>query len=122
MTAAGASFRYADRPTPAFAQVSFDLPPGGCLLVVGPSGSGKSTLALALAGLVPRELPGEWAGELEVAGLDPVAGDGRAVGARVGLVFQDPEGQLVMDRVEDDVAFGLESLGWAPGSMRARIP
>jgi len=89
---------------------------------MGPSGSGKSTLALALAGLVPREIPGEFAGALEVDGLDPVTADGPAVAARVGLVFQDPESQLVMERVEDDVAFGLESRGWSAEDMRARIP
>jgi energy-coupling factor transport system ATP-binding protein len=89
---------------------------------VGPSGSGKSTLALALAGLVPREVPGEWSGSLEVGGLDPVTAEGRAVAARVGLVFQDPESQLVMERVEDDVAFGLECRGWPRDAMRARIP
>jgi energy-coupling factor transport system ATP-binding protein len=90
--------------------------------VVGPSGSGKSTLALALAGLVPRELPGEWRGSLLVDGLDPVTAPGAAVAARVGLVFQDPASQLVMERVEDDVAFGLESRGWARAAMRGRVP
>ena len=99
-----------------------DVQPGQCLLVVGPSGSGKSTLALALGGLVPREFPGEFTGELEVDGLDPVTADGPAVAARVGIVFQDPESQLVMDRVEDDVAFGLESRGWAREAMRERVP
>ena len=89
---------------------------------MGPSGSGKSTLALALSGLVPRELPGEWSGALEVDGVDPATARGPEVAARVGLVFQDPESQLVMERVEDDVAFGLESRGWAPEAMRARIP
>jgi energy-coupling factor transport system ATP-binding protein len=71
---------------------------------------------------VPRELPGDWAGTLEVAGLDPASADGPAVAARVGLVFQDPEGQLVMDRVEDDVAFGLECRGWPLTAMRERVP
>ena len=89
---------------------------------MGPSGSGKSTLALALAGLVPREIPGDFTGELDVDGLDPVTADGSAVAARVGLVFQDPESQLVMERVEDDVAFGLESRGWTVEDMRVRIP
>jgi energy-coupling factor transport system ATP-binding protein len=116
------AFRYATRPAPAFEGVSFDLAPGQCLLVVGPSGSGKSTLALALAGLVPRELPGEWRGTLEVDGLDPLTADGWAMAARVGLVFQDPESQLVMERVEDDVAFGLESRGWDRAAMAARVP
>ncbi len=89
---------------------------------MGPSGSGKSTLALALAGLVPRELPGDWAGSLRVDGLDPVTSSGAAVAARVGLVFQDPGTQLVMERVEDDVAFGLESRGWPRDAMHARVP
>lgn len=91
-------------------------------MVTGPSGSGKTTLALAIAGLVPREIPGDWGGALEVAGLDPVTADGRAVAARVGLVFQDPESQVVMERVEDDVAFGLESRGWPRDAMHARVP
>jgi energy-coupling factor transporter ATP-binding protein EcfA2 len=77
--------------------------------VIGPSGSGKSTLALAVAGLVPREVQGSWVGSLTVDGT-------------VGLLFQDPSRQLVMDRVEDDVAFGLENLGWSPAAMDERVP
>ncbi len=91
-------------------------------MVVGPSGSGKSTLALAIAGLVPREFPGDFQGRLTVDGLDPSTAAGPAVAARVGLVFQDPESQLVMERVEDDVAFGLESRGWPRDAMLARVP
>ena len=98
------------------------MPAGGCLLVVGPSGSGKSTLGLALAGLIPRDLPGVVTGDLTVAGLDPrTAGPGE-VARRVGLVFQDPGSQLVMERVEDDVAFGLENRGWVRAAMTSRIP
>jgi energy-coupling factor transporter ATP-binding protein EcfA2 len=89
---------------------------------VGPSGSGKSTLALALAGLAPREIPGDVAGQLTVDGLDPATAPGTAVAARVGLVFQDPESQIVMERVEDDAAFGLESRGWPAEAMRERVP
>ncbi len=120
--AEGLAFRFASRPVFAFEDVSFEVEPGECLLVVGPSGSGKSTLALALAGLVPREFPGDWRGRLMVDGLDPVTATGAEVAARVGLVFQDPESQLVMDRVEDDVAFGLESRGWSREAMLTRVP
>jgi energy-coupling factor transport system ATP-binding protein len=102
--------------------VSFGLEAGQCLLVVGPSGSGKSTLALALAGLVPRDRPGEWHGALELDG-DPIpTTGGAATAARVGIVFQNPASQLVMDRVEDDVAFGLENRAWPLEAMRRRVP
>ena len=57
-----------------------------------------------------------------VDGLDTVTAGGAALAARVGLVFQDPESQLVMERVEDDVAFGLESRGWPLAAMRERVP
>jgi energy-coupling factor transporter ATP-binding protein EcfA2 len=98
------------------------VPVGACLLVVGPSGSGKSTLGLALAGLIPRDIPGEVRGELRVAGLDPRVTAPGLMAARVGIVFQDPGSQLVMERVEDDVAFGLENRAWPRAAMAERIP
>ena len=115
-------FTYAGRPRPAFRDVSFVVESGECLLVVGPSGSGKSTLALALAGLVPYDIPGEFSGNLELDGSGVTAASPRSAASRVGIVFQDPGSQLVMDRVEDDVAFGLESLGWTLEAMRERVP
>jgi energy-coupling factor transport system ATP-binding protein len=121
VVAHGASFRYAGATRPAIRDVSFALMPGECLLVLGPSGSGKSTLALALAGLVPHELPGEWHGRLLVD-TDDVATRRPVSSGRVGLLFQDPDRQLVMDRAEDDVAFGLENRGWPRDDMRARVP
>lgn len=54
---------------------------------------------------------------VEVRDLGPVG-----VAARIGLVLQDPASQLVMERVEDDLAFGLENRGWPPGEMHARVP
>jgi energy-coupling factor transporter ATP-binding protein EcfA2 len=93
------------------------------LLVVGPSGSGKSTLARAMAGLIPREFPGEWRGSLRVGDLEVAATEpGPAAAALVGIVFQDPASQFVMDRAADDVAFGLENRGWPLDAMRARVP
>ncbi|MEJ7749171.1 MAG: ABC transporter ATP-binding protein, partial [Candidatus Limnocylindrales bacterium] len=102
--------------------MDFDLRAGACLLVIGPSGSGKSTLGLALAGLIPRELPGTWTGSLAVDGTETRAYAPGALAARVGLVFQDPSRQIVMERVEDDVAFGLENRAWPQAAMRDRVP
>ncbi len=70
-------------------------------MLLGASGSGKSTLLTGLAGLLEG---GESEGELRVDGLDP-----RATRDRIGVVFQDPESQLVMARAGDEVAFGLEN-------------
>ena len=90
--------------------------------MAGPSGSGKSTLARAIAGLVPWAAAGRLDGDLHLDGR-PVAGtDPAALVARIGVVFQDPSSQLVMERAEDDVAFGLEGRGWLPTAMRARVP
>lgn len=115
-------FRYTGASRPALANVSFELEPGETLLVIGPSGSGKSTLGLAIAGLVPRELDGAFEGSLEIDGTETRAWEPPALASRVGIVFQDPESQLVMERVEDDVAFGLENRGWLRGRMLARVP
>ena len=89
--------------------------------MVGPSGSGKSTLALALAGLIPHDIPGQCIGWLEVDGID-TAGGLADIRGRVGLVFQDPDRQIVMERVEDDVAFGLENRAWPREAMVDRVP
>ncbi|MBI2781565.1 MAG: ABC transporter ATP-binding protein [Chloroflexi bacterium] len=104
------------------------MEPGQLLLVVGPSGSGKSTVARALAGLLPAQFPGEWAGSLRVGDVEVARGEGEGVAPittaalGAGIVLQDPASQLVMERVGDDVAFGLENAAWAMAAMRERVP
>jgi energy-coupling factor transport system ATP-binding protein len=98
------------------------------LLVVGPSGSGKSTLARAVAGLLPSQFPGEWAGSLRVGDIEVARKDAETetplttTGLGAGIVLQDPASQLVMERVGDDVAFGLENAAWPMAAMRKRVP
>ena len=104
------------------AGIDFQLPAGGVLLIVGPSGSGKSTLARAVAGLVPGDFPGTWTGSLRVGDHETATGDRLQLAATVGIVFQDPGSQLVMDRVADDVAFGLENRAWSLDAMRRAVP
>ena len=77
---------------------------------------------LAIAGLVPHEVPGEWGGWLEIDGRSTVETRHEQIAALVGIVFQDPGSQLVMDRAEDDVAFGLENRAWPRDAMRRRVP
>ncbi|SDZ25913.1 energy-coupling factor transport system ATP-binding protein [Micromonospora pattaloongensis] len=101
----GFGWRHAGRKAWAVRGVDLRIEHGERVLLLGPSGAGKSTLLAALAGLLPED-SGEQKGTAEIDGLDP-----RKARERVGMVFQDPETQLVMARCGDDVAFGLENRG-----------
>src|SRR3954468_23360484 len=111
----GFGWRHAGRRAWAVRDVDLRIDHGERVLLLGASGAGKSTLLAALAGLLPED-SGEAAGTVEVDGLDP-----RKARERVGIVFQDPQTQLVMARSGDDVAFGLENRGVATGEIWPRV-
>ena len=102
--ARGWGIRHPGRRDWALRGLDLTIEAGERVLLLGPSGAGKSTLLGALAGLVDPSGGGETEGLLLVDGLDP-----RAARDRTGLLFQDPESQIVMGRAGDDVAFGLEN-------------
>ncbi len=114
------SFGYPDGPT-ALHAVDLEVTPGDVLLVVGGSGSGKSTLLRAANGLVPHSTGGRFHGDVVVAGRSTRDHPPRLLADVVGFVHQDPEAQFVVDRVESDIAFGLENLGTDPAAMRRRV-
>lgn len=97
--------------------LSFAIRRGEYVGIVGGNGSGKSTLARHLNGLlIPTE------GRVRVGGLDTRDPKDRwAIRRQVGMIFQNPDNQLVGTIVEEDVAFGPENLGLPPAEIRARV-
>jgi energy-coupling factor transporter ATP-binding protein EcfA2 len=141
----GFGWRHAGRRAWAVRDVDLHIAHGERVLLLGPSGAGKSTLLAALAGLLADD-SGEAAGTVEIDGLDPrksresAATGAWATGAwatgawsdgrrgepvfrrgGVGIVFQDPQTQLVMARSGDDVAFGLENRGVPAAQIWPRV-
>lgn len=114
----GFDYRSGERTIPALAGVSTTLSPGELVAVLGPNGSGKSTLARLANGLLHPSR-----GRVLVDGVDSRDADRVwEVRSRVGLVFQNPDNQIVATTVEEDVAFGPENLGTEPVVMRERVP
>ncbi|HTX68541.1 MAG TPA: ATP-binding cassette domain-containing protein [Thermoleophilia bacterium] len=114
----GLRYRYPGAGTEALAGLHLVVSAGEFVAVVGANGSGKSTLARLLGGL---EKPAS-AARAVACGHDLLDDEGRMAARRdVGVLFQNPENQLVAECVEDDVAFGLENLGWTPQAMRVRV-
>ena len=109
------------KPKKAVDNVSFDIEKGEFVAILGHNGSGKSTLAKLLCMLIE---PDE--GEIEIFGRrmtgDDVTDEDIAAARRdVGMVFQNPDNQIVATIVEEDVAFGPENLGIPPEKIRKRV-
>ncbi|MGW1077571.1 ABC transporter ATP-binding protein [Streptomyces sp. NPDC002537] len=115
------SVTYGDAAAPALGGVDLTVPEGELCLLVGPSGVGKSTLLGTVSGLVPHFTGGTLHGRVTVAGRDTRTHRPRELADVVGTVGQDPLAHFVTDTVEDELAYGMESLGIAPAVMRRRV-
>jgi energy-coupling factor transport system ATP-binding protein len=116
VTARGWGWRHAGRRRWAVADLDLTIESGERILLLGASGAGKSTLLQALAGVLGDAEDGDDAGELLLDGIRPVQARGRA-----GLVLQDPDSQVILARVGDDIAFGCENLGVPADEIGGRV-
>jgi energy-coupling factor transporter ATP-binding protein EcfA2 len=119
-------FRYApvtegESPVTALDGINLEIAAGEFLGVTGTTGSGKSTLCLALNGLVPHSTGGSIGGDVLIGDWNTKRVKVPQLATRVGLVFQDPESNLVGLSVQDEIAFGPENLGVPPAEIAERI-
>ncbi len=109
------SFRYPDG-TRALSAIDLHIHPGERVALLGPNGAGKTTLVLHMNGIhMPQQ------GEVRVSGLELTKETVREIRRRVGIVFQDPDDQLFMPTVRDDVAFGPHNLGLEGKALERRV-
>lgn len=114
--ASGWGWRHATRKDFALRAVDFAIRPGERVLLLGASGAGKSTLMAGLAGVLGGDEEGEQEGSLTIDGVDA-----REARGRVGLVLQDPDSQIILERLGDDAAFGCENLNVPRSEIWERV-
>ncbi|MCH1639784.1 ATP-binding cassette domain-containing protein [Paenibacillus timonensis] len=117
----GVSYAFEPGGDPAVQGVTLTVERGEWVALVGASGSGKSALAQLISGYLPRAGGGSRSGRVLVDGVDPAEAEIGEVARRVGVVFQDPDAQLVQGRVEDEVAFGPENLRVPAAELEQRV-
>ena len=110
------TFYYSDSTKPALADIDLRIDSSEFVLVAGASGSGKSSLCRCLNGLIPHFYGGKIKGYVNVCGKNVIETPTKKMAEEVGMVFQDPENQMLMTEVEREIAFGLENLCY-PGDI-----
>ena len=114
-------FTYPSRQTPTLRGITTCIPSGTFILLTGPTGCGKSTLLRTLNGLIPHASAGTLTGTVRLNGKNLATQSIATTCQQVALLFQDPEDQLFCTLVEDEVAFGLENLGFPSEKIKERI-
>ncbi len=114
-------FTYPSREIPTLQGITTRVPRGAFVLLTGPTGCGKSTLLRTLNGLIPHASAGTLTGTVHLNGKDIATQRLATTCQQVSLLFQNPDDQLFCTLVEDEIAFGLENLGFPPEEIQERI-
>ncbi|RDE16159.1 MAG: energy-coupling factor ABC transporter ATP-binding protein, partial [Candidatus Thorarchaeota archaeon] len=115
------SFKYYGTDFLALKKINLTIDEGEYIVITGPSGCGKTTLCRTINGLVPQFHRGYIAGNVIVNGMNTRDHTVAEMATIAGLVFQQPENQLVTLNVEKEIAFGPENLGVDPAEIRRRV-
>jgi energy-coupling factor transporter ATP-binding protein EcfA2 len=115
------SFKYYGADFLALKKINLSINEGEYVIITGPSGCGKTTLCRTINGLVPQFHRGYIAGNVIVDEMNTREHTVAEMATRAGLVFQEPENQLVTLNVEKEIAFGPENLGLDPVEVRRRV-
>ena len=117
----GVTFYYEGSNIPALKDINLSIKQGEIILITGPAGSGKTTLCSCINGLVPHFHEGNLQGDILVRSYNTKKARIGGLASLVGMVFQDPESQLVTSSVADEVAFGPENFGVERNEINERV-
>ncbi len=112
---------YPQAGTPALDHLDLDISKGERVGIIGKSGSGKSTMLKSLNGIVPQIVPADVKGEITVDGVNTANMLPNELASKVGLVFEDPETQIVAPTVSEDITFGPINLGLSRDEVLKRL-
>lgn len=115
------TYAYPKSKTPSLKNIDLEIEEGQFVLILGGSGSGKSTLLRAIAGLIPGFYGGTLKGSVQIDNMEINQLSRREIVQKIGILFQDPENQIVMTDVEHELTFGLENIGIPLNIMKRRV-
>ncbi len=110
------TFQYPTASEPTLYDITLDIQKGEFILITGRSGAGKTTLSRAMFGALHHDIGGEFQGTLTLKGQDISRYSISTIGAFMGVVFDDPDSQLFMPQVEDEIKFSLQARNLPSGT------
>jgi len=114
-------FRYKGNDEYALKKINLEIGSNRFILLAGETGSGKTTLIRCMNGLIPQFYAGYYKGDVEISGKNTTETTISELSSEVGIVFQNPENQLITMNVEHEIAFGLENLGIPRDEIKEKI-